>query len=59
MKTATILRAIDALEKANDALVMGDLYISAQIKLGGECFGAAFQLRAELERELPDVKVEL
>lgn len=57
MKTETVLKAIDALKKANDALMLGNLGIAQQIKLGGECFSAAFHLRAELEKAIPEVEI--
>ena len=58
MKTATILAAIDNLQAARSALMQGNLDVSAQVRLGGECSMSAILLRMELEQDCPTVPVK-
>lgn len=58
MRVATILRAIDALNKAERFLMLPENYLAGGINLSGECFIAMSGLKAELMAEMPE-KVEL
>lgn len=58
MKTADILKAIAALDEAGKALRVGDASVTEQIRVGGECWTAAYHLRRALEAEHPECKVE-
>lgn len=57
MQTKTILKAIEVLQKASNALASGSLDISEQIRLSSECTSSAFYLRHELEKAVPEVKI--
>lgn len=57
MRTETIIKAINLLDKAGHALRMGDLDITAQVRLASECTTIAFTLQHELEKAVPEVKI--
>lgn len=59
MRVATVLKALDALRKAERAMMEGNVSISRQINIGGECWHAWLELRQELEHDCPDLKLEV
>lgn len=58
MKLAHVLEAIDALYEARIALAVGGVSIPEQINISGRCSIAAIRLRADVEMEFPNVKIE-
>lgn len=57
MKTADVLRTIEALIEAGDALASGQASIPAQIQMANECRVCAANLRAAIREQLPEMKV--
>ncbi len=58
MKTEDLLKTIKALREASAVLRGAESSISAQVRLGGECFSAAYDLEQALIQAHPETKVE-
>lgn len=58
MRMQSVLNAIDALNKAADALRKGDRSIPEQMNIGMECYRAEAALHADLVSDVPSVMVK-
>ncbi len=58
MKTEDLLKAIKSLRAACDVLRGRELSIREQVRLGGDCFSAAYDLEQALLKAHPETKVE-
>lgn len=57
MRTSEVLEAIEALEKAGDALSNGNASIAHQIYLSTQCRTAAYRLRDSIVQDCPQLKI--